>query len=154
MEINLTRGETAKVSHEDYLSLSQHKWFCLITNDGLKYAVRWDNGKLLYMHRVILGLSSDCADVDHRDRNGLNNDRSNLRICTKSQNQANRKKFSNNSSGFIGVEWDKDRKKWKVVTNFKGKRIFVGRFENIREAATARDIKVKELFGDFASLNL
>lgn len=88
--IPLTQGEFAFVSDKDFKGVSQYKW-CLSYNPKLgphKYAVAKIDGKQVGMHRFILGQPVGKV-VDHRDGNGLNNVRRNIRPATHSQNRAN-----------------------------------------------------------------
>lgn len=149
--IRLTQGKETIVDSSDYDYLSQWKW---LYNDG--YAERHIriNGKPKHirMHRFILNIP-DGFEADHVNRNKLDNRRCNLRICTRSQNEANRPIFPNNSSGKKGVSWDKVNNKWRAVICFKRKYIHIGRYNNIEDATVAYNKKAKELFGDFAYEN-
>lgn len=129
--------------------------------------------RTLLMHRYILDLACDStyADqvVDHIDGNGLNNSKTNLRLCDRSQNAMNKKLRSNSQTGYRGVTKRKSKKyikkdgteiihdtkkQWKAYITPKGKkRITIGNFETIEEAAKAYDENAKELFGEFAKLN-
>lgn len=155
-QISLTQGLFATVDDTDFEFLNQWKW-CAHTKDGKKfYAVR--SGlrlpfqKTIYMHRVIMNTPDD-MDVDHRDGNGLNNTRGNLRNCTNTQNQRNREKLSNNTSGYKGVTWNKEREKWVAQIKVNGKLIRLGRFSKIEDAAHAYDQAAKKYFGEFARTN-
>jgi hypothetical protein len=147
-EIKLTQGKVAIVDDCDYEYLSQWKWRF---NDG--YAERYikANGKLKHsrMHRYILDAPVG-MEVDHKNRNRLDNRRENLRACTRSQNEANRNIFPNNISGKKGVSWDKVNNKWRAVVCFHRKYIHVGRYKNIDDASEAYNKKAEELFGEFA----
>ena len=105
------------------------------------------------MHREILGITDPKINVDHLDGDGLNNQRSNLRVCTDSQNGANRGKQKNNKSGYKGVHWNKKTKKWAAQIQYHKKVLNLGYYSDIIEAAKAYDKKALELFGEFARLN-
>lgn len=92
-------------------------------------------------------------EVDHINRNKLDNRRSNLRIVTHAQNCQNRRKSSRNTSGFIGIRKKKGRNKWEVQVTVMGKHYYVGYFSDIKEAVRARDTKALELHGEYAQLN-
>jgi len=150
--IPLTQGKFAIVHAEDYEWLSQYKWCALKTHDNKFYAVRRKNNKTIIMHRQIMNAPAGLV-VDHIDGNGLNNRRTNLRICTQAQNIHNSRPRRNRSSKYKGVFWNKTNKKW-IVTIHKGdKRIYLGGFDDEIEAALAYDRKATELFGEFAYLN-
>ncbi len=153
-EIKLTKGKVALVDDEDYEWLNQRKWH--LTKTG--YAARGEraiNKKIIYiyMHRLILNVQDKTILVDHRDMNGLNNCRNNLRTATHSQNSYNRKSESGASSKYLGVYWNKIYKKWEVRIKSNGVNKYLGRFNNEEDAAVAYDKSAKETRGNFANLN-
>lgn len=156
-QIPLTQGKFALVDNEDYKWLNQWKW-CARPDGYTCYVQRHShriNGKPIHvqMHREILGLKrGDKRQCDHIDGNGLNNQRSNLRICTQSQNYFNQRS-NGGSSQFKGVSWNKGADSWVAYIKHKGKRFHLGYFDDETEAAIAYDSKAKELFGKFAKLN-
>ena len=91
--------------------------------------------------------------VDHIDGNGLNNRKSNLRICTKAQNVHNSRPRTNTSSKYKGVFWNKANKKWSATIHKGDKWTYIGGFDDEKEAARAYDRKAAEFFGEFAYLN-
>lgn len=84
--------------------------------------------------------------IDHIDRNGTNNKISNLRLATNKQNQENRGLGSNNTSGFLGVSWHKQKSMWQAKIKHNGIRIWIGLFDSASEASVAYELKAKELF--------
>ena len=82
------------------------------------------------MHREIMNVLNDSREIDHKDGNGLNNQRSNLRIATRSQNAMNIGTKSDNTSGYKGVSWRIDHKKWQVQIKVNGKTIHFGYYNN------------------------
>ena len=92
-------------------------------------------------------------DVEHKDLDKSNNRINNLRPSSRSQNNANKPKQRNNTSGYKGVFWNKQVKKWLAYTKQYGKQIRIGWFNNKIMAAHAYDAKALELFGEFARLN-
>ncbi|HEY4832768.1 MAG TPA: HNH endonuclease [Waddliaceae bacterium] len=108
------------------------------------------------MHRVIaykmFGNKLEGMEVDHINRNGLDNRRSNLRLATPSQNRVNSEKKIG-VSGFRGVRWDTQRRKWRADIQFKGKKIALGHSNDKELLAKLYDKKEKELYGDFAYIN-
>lgn len=102
------------------------------------------------MHRVILGVDSS-VEVDHRNGDGLDNRKSNLRPATRQQNCANVGKSSRNTSGYIGVTWNKKLRKWHAQIKVNRKNIHIGHYATKEEAARARAELARRIHGDFAS---
>lgn len=107
--------------------------------------------KTVYMHREIMGTPKG-MDTDHIDRNGLDNRKCNLRICTRSQNNHNRQPRTDCDSRYKGVA--KQRKRWMAHIQYNGRSIFLGEYDTEIEAAKAYDKKAKEFFGEFARPNI
>ncbi len=153
----LTQGKFAQVDDEDFEWLSQSKWCATkAPTDKTHYAMGTEkHGKVwktIYMHRLILGLKiGDGKFADHVDGDALNNQRSNLRICTKSQNQQNRSMYKNNTSGLKGVYPNKKRWIAKIACNNK-KNIHLGSFKTKEEAYEAYKEAVTKYHGNFARL--
>lgn len=156
--IPLTQGKFAIVDDEDYKELSKHKWHTFKNSYGGYAAIRncqclFDKKRrVIYMHRQIMSCPQE-MEIDHQDHNQLNNRKSNLRICTRAENQRNRNKQKNNTSGFKRVYRRKDCKKWRANIGFNGQQIHLGDFNSAIEAAKIYDKKAKELFGEFAKTN-
>lgn len=160
-EITLSMGQVALVDDSDYEMLSKYKWHVLRHKDGRFYAFSClgkHRGRVS-MHRYILGLNRSSIVVDHRDGNGLNNQRYNIRTCTRSQNQMNSKKRAGCSSKYIGVNRKNDRKwvYWRATIRINGKGKELGYFpfteEGEIQAAKLRDEAAKKYHGEFAKLN-
>lgn len=90
-------------------------------------------------------------EVDHINKNKLDNRIENLRLCTPTENNMNRGISKNNTSGYKGVR--QIGEKWEARIGYKYRLISIGRYRTSEEAAIAYDRKAKELFGDFAYLN-
>ena len=104
------------------------------------------------MHRQILD-APDGVEVDHADRDGLNNRRSNLRLASRSQNMANIGKPKTNTSGFRGVSWKKATQRWAASIKVRQQPKALGYFDTPEEAARAYDQAAKEAWGEFAYQN-
>ena len=154
--IKLLSGDEALVDDEDYQYLNEHKW-SLKKNISAKYAVRHKviNGKqkTISMHREILGIIDMDIIVDHKDFNGLNNQKGNLRPCNKQQSQCNRRSFTGASSSFKGVSWKKGYSKWQAHIRSFGKLKWLGSFNTEKEAALAYNHAAVSIHGEFAHLN-
>lgn len=148
-EIPLTKGAVTYVDEADYDFLSNYSW--CVSSHG--YAVSRIGGKLTYMHRLLLG-HPEGKQVDHIDRNKLNNTRGNLRVVDPFRNQQNKSKVRRDTtSKYKGVYWHKSRRRWQVQIKCPEKRHFVGYFDCERDAALAYNEKARELFGKHAALN-
>lgn len=156
VEIKLTRGMVALVDPEWHW-LDAWKWYALKI-DNVWYARHNENipdGRLIvYMHRIIMGAVAG-QKVDHRNGDGLDNRRENLRFCSNSQNFQNARKRKNSTSIYKGVFWSKDTKKWRAQISIplSGKSTHIGCFVDEIEAARAYDTMAKLLYGEFARLN-
>lgn len=151
MYVPLSHGKVAVVDNADYTLVSQYKWRATQSHDHLWYAVTGSR-PYLTMHALILGTVGK-AHIDHRDRDGLNNQRYNLRECTLSQNAANRRKRSGSVSQFKGVGWNIVVKKWIARIRKDGIAYHLGYFVNEEDAARAYNVAAARLFGEFANLN-
>lgn len=137
-QIKLTQGKYALVDDKDYNWLNQYKW-CAVKLRKTYYAMRQEKGKSVYMHRKILGLKpGDGKHTDHINYNGLNNCRCNLRIVTIQQNQFNKPNVK-------GYSWDKNINKWKTLIGFNNKSIYLGHFDNEKDAHKAY-LKAKQKY--------
>lgn len=89
-------------------------------------------------------------DIDHKNNDKLDNRRSNLRLCTRSQNMMNTKKRKN-LSGYKNIYWDIKNKKWEVKLMSNGKKIRIGSFRTKKDAIVARNKSIKKYHGKFAN---
>lgn len=149
-QIALTQGKIALVEDSDYETYSRLNWYAKQYGNTW-YAVRQEEQKTVYMHRKIMGVIDGMIIVDHINGNGLDNRRSNLRKCTRSENQRNRPRTKANTSGYKGVCFTDG--KYRAQIQYAGKTINIGAYSTADEAARAYDKKAAELFGDFAYLN-
>ena len=152
-EIPLTQGYVALVDDEDYERVSEHEWHPLKDpRSGHVYAVAYINGFTTRMHRLILNAPPG-TDVDHVNRNGLVNTRSNIRICSRSQNSQNRCLRSDSKSGYKGVTWCPSKDRWQARIVVGEKRISIGWYRSALEASKAYDEAAIREFGEFARTN-
>ncbi len=147
--IPLTQGKVAIVDAADYQWLSMYKWNASESKNA--FYARNSKRRRIYMHRFIMNAPPDKV-VDHKDHNGLNNRRSNLRICSSAENLRNRRP-NKKTSRYKGVHWCKESRIWKAVIKFRGKKQNLGQFDNEIDAARAYDKAARQLFKEFAYLN-
>lgn len=151
-EISLGQGEVALVDDADYEWLNQWKWTPIRPKRGGIYARRTSRCKPFLMHRLILN-TPDGMQTDHRNGNGLDNRRANLRVATKAQNQHNQRLQNRpKTSRFKGVHLD-PHGAWVAQIKNGGDCLYIGRFASEIEAATAYNLAASKKHGDFARLN-
>jgi hypothetical protein len=156
--IPLTQGYVALVDDDNYERLAKYRWCAAVRatkNRTAVYAIRnhqnADGGRTtVLMHREIIPGSKY---VDHWDRNGLNNQKSNLRRASQAQNNANQIK-ARGSSSFKGVSWDNRRDKWRAHLMVSGKFIHLGTFKEEVDAATVYNLAAYSAFGEFSLPNV
>jgi len=160
----------AMVDDEDYEYISQFNWTAWIGNYTV-YAYRnLPNKKIdtkMFMHRQITNAPKG-KDVDHINHNGLNNQKTNLRICTRAQNQKNKFPIKDSTSKYLGVSRKSNVKrrlkdgsvktyisnKWVSYIKVNRKTIYLGTFETEKEAAVQYNKHAKKHHGEFANLNI
>jgi len=157
-EIKLTQGKVALVDDEDFdRVMNAGKWYVLKSNITY-YAVKNTpriNGKQkkISLHTFILGTPEDGYEIDHKDNNGLNCIKDNLRFVTHQQNIMNKSKTKNCTSIYKGVYYYKRDNTWRAHININEKHFYLGAYEDEKLAACAYNAKALELFGEYASLN-
>lgn len=154
-QIKLTQGRYVLVSNVDYKYLNQWKW-CVLKGRNTFYAIRMrSNRKMILMHRIILERMgfTNFKQSDHKDCNGLNNQRSNLRPANHSQNSRNCRKHCDNTSGLKGVCWNSRRRKWVAQISVNGNYEFIGHYDSKISAAREYNKAAKKYHGVFMRLN-
>lgn len=155
-QIPLTkRGYYALVDDEDYDTLSKYKWYYRKHkfNHTAYTATRLKGSKkLIYMHQLLITVPPN-QHIDHKDRNGLNNQKSNLRPATPSQNHFNQRKAKGKTSIYKGVSFSNHNKKWRVQIMLNNQKLNIGLFTNEGHAGMAYDLWASYLFGEFAKTN-
>ena len=141
-----SNGEKFYFDLEDYDKIKDYCWF----NTKGYICALCDNKRTL-MHRLI----TNCPDnmvVDHigGEETRSDNRKQNLRICTISQNNMNRKITSRNTSGVVGVAWDKNKKKWEATIRINKKQVHLGLFDNFEDAVATRKQSEEKYFGEYS----
>ena len=134
--------ETARalIDLDDIDKVRKHKWR-LKDNDYVC------SGSIL-LHRFIMNPGDDMV-VDHINHDKLDNRKDNLRICTQQENSMNKSKHINNTSGVVGVHWNKERNKWRATIMVNYRQIHIGYYDNIEDAIEARIDAEIEYFGEY-----
>jgi hypothetical protein len=147
-KVPLGHGQFAIVDDEDYDKVVQYKWHIMANKAGSHmYAAT-----KLRMHRLVIDAPPGIM-VDHINGDTLDNRKSNLRLCTNSQNQQNTPSRGG-SSRYKGVSLQKKSGKWIATFQYDGQRHYCGMWDSEEDAARAVDKKRGEVCGDFASKNL
>jgi hypothetical protein len=143
---------TVLIDDEDYGIIKNYKWY--INKKRSICAKKRINNKTYtyFIHRLITNCPCE-KEVDHKDHNIFNNQKSNLRICNHQQNLFNNSIRSDNKSGYKGVYFKKDHNKWQAEIMNNKKRFNLGYFKTAKEAAIEYNKKALELFGEFAYIN-
>lgn len=156
--ITLTHGFTAIIDDEDS-DLAKYKWYANKSANGGFYARRgtyYQKKKgIMVLHRVIATRvwgerALSLYQVDHINGNTLDNRRSNLRLATHAQNNQNHGRPSSNTSGFMGVTFDKQLKRYRAKIKSNGKNYHLGYFDSPEDAHKAYLEAARLFFGDFA----
>ncbi len=152
--IPLTQGQFAIVDPEDYDWLMQWKWIAHWSDITKSYYARRTSycgrkKSLVIMAREIMKAQKG-TEVDHRDHSTLDNRKSNLRICPKFKNCANRKTRADNTSGFKGASLIRASGKWKAEICSNGQKIRLGLFGTAEEAGEAYRNAAIKIHGEYA----
>lgn len=145
--IPIGHGKFTLVDSKNYKKLSKYRW-CL----SHKYVQRRSNGKIIWMHYEVLRPPTGKI-TDHKFRDTLDNRRSNLRISDKSQNTHNSHIHKANTSGYRGVSFHSQKRKWRATIMKNRKYIHLGLFDTALEAAKKYDKEAVRLYGEFAAVN-
>lgn len=154
--IKLTQGYFAIIDEGDLDAVSMCPWHVRAAADeNTQYA----NGRPpgfpgkislhTFLWKFCWGLPR-AVQLDHKNRNGLDCRRSNLRDATSSQNHANSGTAKNNSSGVKGVVWSKASQKWQAQIKFQKNLVYLGQFAELNDAALAYQVAARRMFGEFA----
>ena len=145
-----SKGEEFYFDLEDYNKIKDYCWY--VSDEGYIKAYIPELSKIVSMHRIIMELSDAIYDIDHKDGESSRNDnrKSNLRIATRSQNQMNKGKQKNNTSGVVGVGWHKATDKWAAYIAINNKQIHLGLFDKKEDAIKTRKEAEDKYFGEWS----
>jgi hypothetical protein len=147
--IKLTRGFETIVDDDIYDLYNWYSW-CYFPKGVAARRGRKGEPKVVYLHRAVVKCPVE-LQVDHINGNKLDNRRENLRICTNAQNCANQTKRCNNTTGAKGVTYRNNKYEANISVN--SKRIWLGTYDTLNEAANAYDRAAKLHHAEFANVN-
>jgi len=154
-EIKLTQGKVALIDDADFEKISSFKWKARLVRT-LWYATahvgNWRERKFIHMHNLLMNPPIGFI-VDHRDHNGLNCQRSNMRLCTHAQNSKNRSAYGASKYLGVAIRRNRDCTYWIAAIQSNKKRMHLGFFKSEKEAALAYNNAAKEHHGEFSNLN-
>jgi hypothetical protein len=154
--ISLTQNKIALIDDEDFWLISQYKWYPKRHRNTYYASANGPriNGKrqTIFMHQLLLPSSKE-QQVDHKNGNGLDNRRGNLRFATHAENMRNRVGNKTSFSKYKGVDWKKSNQKWRARIRVNNKELHLGCFFDEIEAAKAYDAAATKHYGEFAKLN-
>jgi hypothetical protein len=162
IKFKLTQNKIGIIDAEDWDKIKNHNWYTEKGNSTFYVVTNINKGKhqsQLRLHRLITNENNPEVFIDHKDFNGLNNKKNNLRKCTRNQNLQHSRKYKNTKNKFKGVCLMRTKRKEKVYfywvsqIRFNKKLLYLGTYKTELDAALAYNNKAKELFGDFALLN-
>jgi RNA-binding protein YhbY len=137
-----------KIDQEDLEKCSKLTWHYAKNKDS-KYIQTRIKGKMVKLHRYIMNINDSNLLVDHINRDTLDNRKMNLRICDYQENSFNKSIRSDNSSGFVGVDYNKSTNQWRSKIRYNGIDIHLGYFKDINEALINRVLAEEYLFKEF-----
>ncbi len=137
------------VDEEDLERVLKLKWHINTVGYVVSDQRKHKRGKYIRLHRFILQPNKNEL-IDHKNRNPLDNRKCNLRIADKSTNAMNREAQSNSSTGYKGITWDKQKKRWRTYASKKGKQYHLGFYKTIDEAIEGYNSRIEDIHGEWA----
>lgn len=155
VHVALPSGHVAIVDTADLSLVSRYRWMAAPLQWHTYVMANVYRGRRrtkLYLHRLLTDAPIGMV-VDHINRNGLDNRRANLRLCTQTMNNGNRKPPEGQNSQYKGVLWEPRHQRWVARIQADGAPTYLGEYRDEREAALAYDRAAERVFGEFAYLN-
>ena len=145
-----SKNEAFYFDLEDYNKIKGYCWY--VSDEGYIKAYAPELSKIVSLHRVVMELNDVLYDIDHKngELSRFDNRKFNLRIATRSQNQMNKTKQKNNTSGVVGVGWHKATDKWTAYIAINKKQIHLGLFDRFEDAVKARKEAEDKYFGEWS----
>lgn len=131
---------------EDYDKIKDYQWRL---NDHGYIDTVIGLSKAIYMHRLVMGLTDEKLEVDHKFHNITDNRKQNLRVCSRQENGRSAITPSNNTSGKKGVSYQKTRDKWRAYITIDNKQYYLGSFTNYEDAVKAREEAEQKIFKEY-----
>jgi len=150
--IRLAHGKKTVVDDHIYPLVKDYKWYPHKSSTNNYYARATIKGKKVLLHRLITECKKEFV-IDHINGNGLDNRKKNLRMCLQKENMRNQKTNSRNTSGYKGVYYRKDRKKWTAQIRVNKRHKFLGYFDNKIDAAKSYNRASILYHKEFSKLN-
>jgi hypothetical protein len=149
--VTLTQGYVATIDRADVARVSRYNWYAFPRRHAV-YAMARIPGNAsdtrISLHRFIAARDDD-LDIDHKDGDGLNNRRRNLRPATRLQQAMNRSLRGGGSNAYRGARWVPKRNKWVAKITIEGKVRYIGHYDTEQEAARAYQYVARRVFGEF-----
>jgi hypothetical protein len=153
LKLWLTKGQFTLVDEEDFLFLNQWDWFYFEISKTVGYAARSEKRKTKFLHIELMKKWNkyiEGLEVDHKDRNELNNTKDNLRMATRQQNLRNKGLQSTNTSGYTGVRYSRQENKYRAYIYINGICKHLCVTSSKEEAIKVRREAEIKYFGEFA----
>lgn len=152
--LTVSSGHETLVDDDDFGYLTDFKWTLISVGYVGTYVKRGTKWTIILLHRLVMGCTwGDSRIIDHKNGDKLDNQKSNLRLCTHAQNMSNRKKAKNATSQYIGVYFDATSQLWRADIRSHNKKHRLGYFKIEEDAARAYDAAAREFHKEFARPN-
>lgn len=132
---------------EDYNKIKYYCWYIHIGRSNYKRVISTENDKVVKFCNIVIDTNKQ---IDHKNRNPLDNRKNNLRICVQENNTKNKSLQCNNTSGIAGVIWHNATNKWAVRISINNKETYIGVFDSFNEAVLTRLKLELKYYGEFA----